>query len=140
MPWEIENGSGTERLPVDSRFIAKMDRGITTRNEQVNSRFIKKWRSSSEYNKGVSLPSEEREVYNYVADLVANGQTVDPVAIEEALMTTSGKILKSVSKFYTQDTKVKVGGIGEANVEAPAGSYVESILASLQKKGLVRYA
>ena len=141
MPWEIENGSSTERLPVDSRFIAKMDRGITTRNEQVNSKFIKKFRSADEYDKSVKLTSEERVVYNYVADLVASGLTVDPVSIEENLLSSSEAptFINKASSFYSQPTKMKVGDL-ESPVELPVGSYVEGVLARLQQKGLVKYA
>ena len=140
MPWEINDNSSTERLPVDSRFIAKMDRGITTRNEQSNSKFIKKFRSADEYDKSVKLNPEERVVYNYVADLVASGLTVDPVSIEENLFSSSESptFTRKASSFYSQPVKMKMGDL-ESPVDLPVGSYVQEILAKLQQKGLVRY-
>lgn len=140
MPWEIGSSSeGTERLPVDSRFVAKVDRGLTTRAEQVNSKFNRKWRSVDEYSKSVNLPLEERVVYNYIADLIASGLTVDPVSIEENLLSSSDTFVNKASSFYSQPTKRKVGGL-ESPVELPVGSYVEGVLARLQQKGLVKYA
>jgi hypothetical protein len=142
MPWEINDSSSTERLPIDSRFIAKMDRGITTRNEQANSKFIKRWRSADEYDRSVKLNTEEREVYNYVADLVASGLAVDPVSIEETLLNSSESpiFISKAANFYSQPTSIKKVGVLEDPVEAPVGSYVEGILARLKQKGLVRYA
>jgi hypothetical protein len=144
MPWEVENSSSTERLPVDSRFIAKVDRGATTKSEQSNSKFTKKWRSADEYSKSVNLNTEERVVYNYVADLVASGLTVDPVAIEDTLLNSSDTFTNKASNFYSQPSKLKLSEEGMLDtgsiVQVPAGSYVESILSKLQQKGLVRYA
>ena len=137
MGWEIGNSDNTERLPVDTRFVAKLERMPEAKAEQVNSRFMKKWRSESEYAKSSGLNPEERMVYNYVADLVASGQVVDPLSIESDLMITSGKFLDKASKFYSTKGKVKEG---EIPVEIPAGSYIEGILAKLQQKGLVKYA
>jgi len=136
MGWEINECQDRERLPIDSRFIAKMEKGSTSKGEQVNSGFYKKWGTGSNYKNSTSLGTDERLVYNYVRDLVDSGQTVDPSVIEADLLITSDKFINTASKYYSQPTKNKLG----EPVEVPAGSYVEGILANLPKKGMVRSA
>ena len=140
MGWIADDGSTTEGLPVDSRFIDKVNRGVVTKAEQTNSKFIKKWKSAEDYKNSVGLSSDERQVYNYLLSLGSDAQNVDPSTIESDLSTISPNFANNASNYYVNPLSTmkgaKLSQVGVSNSD----SYVGAILANLQQKGLVKYA
>ena len=140
MGWIADDGSTTEGLPVDSRFIDKVNRGVVTKAEQTNSKFIKKWKSAEDYKNSVGLSSDERQVYNYLLSLGSDAQNIDPSTIESDLSTISPNFANNASNYYVNPLSTMKGAKLSQVGDSSSDSYVGAILANLQQKGLVKYA
>jgi len=138
MGWTAEAGAPEyERLPIDTRMVTKMDKLPSSSQNLASSDFKSKWKSIKAYKSGARVLPEEREVYNLVQDMVAQGIDVQPEVLEEYLSSYSPSFANRATSFYSKGLNPKLLVVEEGL--NPEDSYVASILKSLESKGLVKY-